>query len=407
MKKVYACFALFTIFAQADAKVGDWIKERVEDVKDVFQNPKKTAENAAKDALKVIGINVDGIVSNVNNVQDTITIINKDVSLVQKALDAPASPISKSKQIVQRLQDFQKQAQELKKTIGVTDITSALSSSQALNTVVQKLATGEVQQALMDTYNSYDAVIKGIDSIEMSSILTYAKKTLYDFAGLLDSVLRIRDYAGTLAKILFTKKLATSILAVSMRLRTIAKTLDTILDGGEVRLESVQGELAGKILSNISKVAGLADSLRNSAGKVQPLIIKMNKELDQTMKSKNKLIRSASSIKDRIAKTLTEKIKTVRGIFDVPRAAIAELKFIMNDIKTNIDGVLLHASNAIGYVSEVANIFPSSINTFRDAITFDLVTAKVRLSLEQLPGELGQLAKEVNQVRLNLPLKKR
>ncbi len=417
MKRIYLCISLLVVSPIFGGKLLERAKKGIQQVKkrvakavgsvkSVVKDPQKAARDASLSALKTIGINVEGIISNVNEVQSSITLVKNDVESEQQALYAPRSPVSKSKSISQKLNEFQKQAIEVTKTVNVIDVKRALGSLDQMGEIAKKVASGQVQTDLNNLYKTYERLIVEIDSVEFRPILYYARKTLYDLAGVLDSALRIRDFAGSLAKTIIPEKRLIAVRDVSKNLRTVAQNLDAIIQGGSRSLQSVQGELANSLMSNILKLPVLVENLQTGSKSIMPKINQINSSIAAAMKAKDRLIRSSSLIGKRLELLMLKKVKSVIGVFDVPRAAVVELKKIMNEIRGNLDSVLNNISGVVAHAADAIQISVDGINAFKKQIKFDVVLPTVRVAFDALPKNVRELSSNINKMRQAIPGKR-
>ncbi len=414
MKKVYISLLLLVSCSGAFGKVGEWVEKKVgqfkEGVEKVKQNPKKFALFLVNEHFKLVGINVNGIVSNVNSIQTSIATIKKDTELVQQSLRAPRSPVSKAGSIAQKMNKFQTNAQTLMRTVQMKPMTTALASSSGLSQVVQQLVSTRIQTDLRSLYGSYTALISEIDSMETRPILQHTRKTLYDAAGLLDAILQMGSYSGKLVTVIFLPKQAAAIRAVSTNLRNVAKNVNNLAQDGLIRpLMPVQAELATKIISNLNNVQKLTASFQGSAKAILPKMNKISTELTQMAKAKNKLIVSSSAIKARLLRSIERQLIpssptiTIKPLYVGPGFVAKELKTIITDMRTNLNAVLNHTTAVLGYTADVITMASDGVNSFKKYIKFDLVTPRARGALDELPKNVRALAKSVDVLRKMIP----
>ncbi len=372
-------------------------------VAQVFRNPAKMAADAGKDALKTVGINLNGIIKNVNDVKSSVGVIQSDISSLQSAINASNSPVKKGPIIANKVADFQKKAADAQKSIGVADMKSALSNMAALGNILKNLADNTMQTQLRNLYNAYNGVITEIDSVEIRSILQKARKALLDMSGMLESCLKIRDYAGKLSKTLISNKLASAIRRTSSSLRLIAGDLLKIIQGGVRTMASAQSELAGNFISNMGNINKLIASIQQSTKIIPPKINAIKSEANKMNALQGKLIATAKGIPTRLEKLVLKKIKSVMGAFDVPRAARQELTKIIIELRRQINVLLHHASEVISDAAIIIQDGVNGIGAFKKYIKFDVVPPLSRVGVNALPGNVRGLSSAVEQLRRAIP----
>ena len=364
----------------------------------VPKNPRKVAQEVSQQVFKTTGVNTSGIVGNVNEVQASLFIIKKGVDTVQQAMHAPRSPLLKSKIVSQKMIEFQKKATAILKMVGVSSVKRALSSKDALEVVLKKIPNKQQQDSLRNVYETYNAVVTDIDAIEFGSLLHHARKTLYDIAGMLDSVLHIRDYSGTLAKVVISENVVSAVRALSGTVRTVASRLNEILQGVPRSLESEQGKFASDVIANLTSINGLSTTLRDSSKAILPKMNAIQSDLANMVKAKNRLIRSATLLEKRLEQAMIKKLKVPKKI-DMPRAATAELTTSMKGLRNPINALLKSVADAMGNVVDIIQRSSEGVNAFKTQIKFDIISPQIRVDLNELSGSVRELLRNVTRLR--------
>lgn len=169
-------------------------------------------------------------------------------------------------------------------------------------------------------------------------------------------------------------------------------------------MRSAAPRLVGSFLQNITKASQLVTDLQAAAKALPPHIEKMNEHIGAMVKLKDQLATTSGSIGTRLETLMKEKIKTVKGTFDAPRAAVVELKKIMNELKTQIDGIFANARDAIAQAGDAIMVGVNGMGAFKKNIGFDVVPEAARAGYTALPGSVKGLSQNVERLRKALPL---
>jgi hypothetical protein len=381
-----------------EQKVIDPIKKEVTQATQALQDPAKLAIDASKQALNSMGINIDGITSSIDTIKSLVPRIQRDVQDVQTALNANMSPVKQGPIITQAITQFQAKADIVVKQVAVPEVTMALSSMASLGAIVQKLATNTLQTNLRELYEAYNKVIQEIDAVDIQPILRAGHKLLTDMATLLENVLKVRDYSGTLSRIVITNELATAMQNIVGSLRAIAGDLDSIIQGGVRKLQSVQGEFANGLLSNFGNISRLIASIQETINSIPPQIDTIAAHI-RVMNNAKDQIAATANISKQLEQQVQEKIKTVVGIFEVPTVATDTLRKIIMDLRNQIHRILSSARDTIAAVAAIILTGINGMEAFKVHINFDIVPPSSRVGLQALPNDVQRLSSSIEQLR--------
>ncbi len=392
---------------KAGKKIGKGTKKAAKTVEEKVFRPvvktlqvsRKIAKDAALDALKSVGININGIVSNVNAIKSTIPKISFHIASTQRAIRAPRSPVTQAAPISARIKAFRAKVDTLQKKVKAPEIKSALSSPEGLSNLLKKVVSSSTQKQIRDTQAAYDALVTKLDEVEINPILIPGRKTLLNMAGLIDSALRIRDFSGALAKDIIPGNLASALRNISGSLRAVTANLNDIIQGGRRSMRSAMGDLAGGLLSNLKNISTLSRSLQNVAKGIPPEVNQLKIHVAHMMKLRSQLVKTATTIDSRLEKLILKKMRSVIGTLDIPRAAIVELKNILGELRGYLKGILAQASDAIARAAAVALLGVNGIDAFRKNIGFDVVPPRSRKGFVELPGNTRGLSQNVDRLR--------
>jgi len=387
----------------AFSQAGKGITKVGGDVVETLKDPAKLAQNAALDALKSAGLNVRGIEKSVAGIQAAVPQLNTDIASLQVALKAPRSP--QSPLIAQRIKALQAELDRLKKMkMEVKDIKTMLSGPMELASAIKQVATSSLKNQMQKTHQAYDALLGTIDDVEINPILQAARSALLDMAGVIDNSLRIREYSGALAKVVVAPKIAHALKGISGSLRSMAGDLQSIIMGGKKSLRSAQGDLAGSFIANINGIPQLIADIKKTSQELPLYVTKMKEQVAHMMQLKNKLVSKGTGIGSRLESLVKAKVKSVKGTFDLPRAAAAELDTIIKELQRALNGIFRDLRDVIASSAGAITVGVEGMGAFKRNIGFDIVPPQSRTGFAALPGDVRDLSANVERLRIALPL---
>ena len=379
------------------------VSKTAQKTKSAFQNPAKTAEDAGYAALRKMGVNVPGIMRDVQLVQTSVGSIGRNVSSIQSALDAPASPKSKAPIILNKIKDVKDKAKKVEKDVGLTTLKNSISSPAGVLTLIAKVSSESAQTHIRNFSNAYSALISELDSVQTVPLLSAIRATVLNMAGIIDAILRIRSNAGSLAEYVTEGSTVSSVRAISGSLHRIAGDLNIIMQaGGTRKLGDAQAELIGGIISNINKIGNLTRDITATTRVMGPNMTKIQGDVRGMMREKDRLLSAATSIPGNLKKAVESKLTKVTGAFNVPAAAVNELKTIMRGIRGNIDAILRNLSNALMTLADSIDAGTNGIGSFKRNLNFDLVPPQGRRGFDALPTDVRGLSSNVDRLRRSL-----
>lgn len=385
---------------------GKGLEKAGEDVAGAFKDTAKLAENAALSALRSVGIDVKGIEKSVADIKKIVPQLSSDIALLQAALEAPKSPQAQSPIISQKIKTLQGELARLKKMqVEAIDIKKMLSDPMELAGAVKKAASSAIKNQIQKTYQAYDALLGTLDDVEINPILQAARTALLDMAGIIDNALRIREYSGALAKVVVALKIAQSLKGISGSLRSIAGDLESMIKGGRRSLRSATGDFASGLITNMNAIPKLIATIQKTTKELPQYIAKIKPQVDHMMQLKDTLVSTGTGIGRRLKSLVRTKVKSVKGTFDVPRAAVAELDTIMKELKRALNGIFIDLRDVIASSAGAINVGVDGIGAFKKNIGFDVVLPQSRAGFAALPGDVRGLSANVDHLRVALPLK--
>lgn len=361
-------------------------------------NPRKVAQEQATLAFKTAGVHVKGIVGNVNEVQDTIGRIKKGMDELQRSIYAPRSPISRLQRITNNLEQFQKTVPVIEKIIPVSDMRSLLSGDSGRDEQLKKITTASQQKLVRNFCGTYDALLAEMDMVVIHAMLHHARQTLYDIAGMVDSVAHIRDYAGNYSDTVLDLEAVQRVRELSTVLRAVASKLNEIMQGGSRSMKFEREPFAADLLNNREKISDGIDAMRKSSSAIHASIQKIQSDLRAVTKEKNKLIRSSTLMNKRLTKTLLNAQKSDEGR-DIASLALAELRVMMEGLHAPLIGVLAIVADVVQQAVGGIQAGMSGISAFKTSIGFDVLNPVVRLDVDALPKLLRELSRTITQLR--------
>lgn len=377
-------------------------QDLLQKVKSGLEHPDKIALAVAKDAVKVAGIDIDGIERSVNSLKGSVDTIKTDVDTIKESLQAPTSPLTKAKEIAPQLQRFQRQAVSLAKSVNIGDIKKAIASPKALISVVATMATPSLKSDLQELYGSYDAILTTVDAVDIRPVVGSMETTLRDAAQIIDTAMDIITYAGApggLVNLVVGSPIIDSTKSISRDLKTIANDLGMVKRGGLISARGAQVDFAKGLISNLPKLMPLVTSMQKKpaevlkqVGKITPLVAKMKGELDQ-------LQQQGVGIEGRLKDVLADKIKTIQGAFDLPRAAIAELRSIVENMRNQLTAMLGDAADIVNVVAQLINSGVDGIDAVEQATGFNLLPAASRTGIQPLSADVARLSQDIGNLR--------
>jgi hypothetical protein len=388
------------------SQAGKGITKVGSDVVGTLKDSAKLAQNAALDALKSAGLDVRGIEKSVAGIQAAVPQLNTDIASLQIALKAPRSPQSQSPIIAQRIKALQAELDRLKKMkMEVKDIKTMLSGPMELASAIKQVATSSIKSQMQKTHQAYDALLGTIDEVEVNPILQAARSALLDMAGVIDNSLRIREYSGALAKVVVAPKIAQALKGISGSLRSIAGDLQSMIAGGRRSLRSAQGDFASGFITNVKAVPQLIADIQKTSKEFPQYIAKMKEQVAHMMQLKNTLVSKGTGIGSRLESLVKAKVKSVKGTFDLPRAAAAELDTIIKELQRALNGIFRDLRDVIASSAGAITVGVEGMGAFKKNIGFDIVPPQSRTGFVALPGDVRDLSANVERLRVALPLR--
>lgn len=320
-------------------------------------SPREVAKEQAARAFQTAGVHTKGIVNNVNELQEVVGRIKREMDDVHRALYAPRSPVSRLTRITRLLDQFQK----------------------------------EVPTA-------YDALLFEMDTVVMRAILQHTRRALYDMAGMGDTIAHIRDYAGIFAEDVLPMVLLERMRELSAALRTVARALSEIMQGGSVYMQSEHTSFAAALLNQKENIDDLTGAMRHSASAVQETMRKMQSDLTKMRKTKNALIRSTTLLQQRLVNILLKVYKGTTGE-DLAAVGAIEVKNIMEGLHDPIASLIMLTADLVEGTVHGMHEGLKGITAFKTYIGFDVVNPVVRHDLDMLPDRMRELSRVIAQVR--------
>ena len=361
-------------------------------------NPRKVAQEKATRAFKTAGVRPRGIVGNVNDVQDTVGRIKRGMDELQRAIYAPRSPFSRLKRIAYNLEQFQKGVLAGEQVISAADLPRLLSGAEGRDKILNSVANAHQKTVLRSLSSSYDALLSEMDIVTIHAILHHMRQTLYDIAGMLDSVAHIRDYAGNYSDDLLGLEVMERMRDVSEAIRVMARKLNEIIQGGSQSVKSEREPFAQELLKNKEKISGLVGAMQKSSSAINTAVQKIQSDLKKVAKAKNDLIRAATMMQKRLTQELLKAHKGNAGQ-DLSSVASAHVQKMMQGLHGPIISLLMLTADVVERMTQVIQEGLTGINSFKTAIGFDVVNPVVRLDLDALPKLTRELSRTITQLR--------
>ncbi len=361
-------------------------------------NPRKVAQEKATRAFKTAGVRPRGIVGNVNDVQDTVGRIKRGMDELQRAIYAPRSPFSRLKRIAYNLEQFQKGVLAGEQVISAADLPRLLSGAEGRDKILNSVANAHQKTVLRSLSSSYDALLSEMDIVTIHAILHHMRQTLYDIAGMLDSVAHIRDYAGNYSDDLLGLEVMERMRDVSEAIRVMARKLNEIIQGGSQSVKSEREPFAQELLKNKEKISGLVGAMQKSSSAINTAVQKIQSDLKKVAKAKNDLIRAATMMQKRLTQALLKAHKGNAGQ-DLSSVASAHVQKMMQGLHGPIISLLMLTADVVEGMTQGIQEGLTGINSFKTAIGFDVVNPVVRLDLDALPKLTRELSRTITQLR--------
>ena len=360
-------------------------------------NPRKVAQEQATRAFKTAGVQIRGIVGNVNEVQDVVGRIKNGMDEMQRAVYAPRSPFSRLKRIMNNLEQFQSNVPNLQ-DIPVSDLERLLSGTSRRDELLKKISNERQQVVARAFYDKYDALIFEMDTVVIHTMLHHMRQTLYEIAGMLDTVAHIRDYAGSFSGEVLDLDLVHRMREVSSAVRGMASKLNEIMQGGSRSIKSEREQFAADLLKNREKIGVMSDALLASSSAINIVVPRIQLDLKSMTRVKNNLIRAATLMQKRLIRVLLKAHKGNAGQ-DLSSVADAEIKTMMKGLHGPIIGLLRSMADVLEKVVLGTQEGLKGINAFKTYIGFDVVNPVVRLDIDALPKLIRELSRTLTQLR--------
>ena len=364
-------------------------------------NPRKVAQEQATQAFKTAGVHTRGIVGNVNEVQDVVGRIKKGMDEVQRAIYAPRSPFSRLKRIANDLEQFQKSLPMVEKIIPTVDLQRLLGRANETDELLKKITNAHQKSLVRLLSSSYDAVLFEMDTVVIHAMLHHTRQTLYDIAGMLDSVIHIRDYAGNYSNDVLGLELIQRVREVSEAVRVMAGKLNEIMQGGSRSIRSERESFVADLLKNREKIDTAIGAMQKSSSAINTAVQKIQSDLTRMTKAKNSLVRAATMMQKRLTQSLLKVRKGNTGQ-DSSSLASAEVQKMMEGLHGPIIGVLTLSADILERAVLSMQEGFTGINSFKTYIGFDVVNPVVRLDLDALPKLTRKLSRTITQLREKL-----
>jgi len=364
-------------------------------------NPRKVAQEQATQAFKAAGVQTRGIVGNVNEVQDAVGRIKKGMDEVQRAIYAPRSPFSRLKRIANDLEQFQKNVPVVEKIIPAADLQRLLGSANGTDELLKKITNAQQKSLVRLLSSSYDALLFEMDTVVIHAMLHHTRQTLYNVAGMLDSVVHIRDYAGNFSNDVLSMELMQKMREVSGAIRAVARKLNEIMQGGSRSLRSDREQFVADLLKNREKISIALGAMQESSSAINAAVQKIQSDLTRMTKAKNSFVRAATMMQKRLAQSLLKARKGNAGQ-DISSLASAEIQKMMEGLHSPIVAVLTLSADVLEQAVLSTQEGITGINSFKIYIGFDVVNPVVRLDLDALPKLTRELSRTITQLREKL-----
>ncbi len=364
-------------------------------------NPRKVAQEQATQAFKTAGVHTRGIVGNVNEVQDVVGRIKKGMDEVQRAIYAPRSPFSRLKRIANDLEQFQKSLPMVEKIIPAADLQRSLGRANETDELLKKITNAHQKSLVRLLSSSYDAVLFEMDTVVIHAMLHHTRQTLYDIAGMLDSVIHIRDYAGNYSNDVLGLELIQRVREVSEAVRVMAGKLNEIMQGGSRSMRSERELFVADLLKNREKIGTALGAMQKSSSAINAEVQKIQSDLTRMTKAKNTLVRAATMMQKRLTQSLL-KVRKGNAGQDSSSLASAEVQKMMEGLHGPIIGVLTLSADILERAVLSTQEGIAGINSFKTYIGFDVVNPVVRLDLDALPKLTRKLSRTIMQLREKL-----
>lgn len=361
-------------------------------------NPRKVAQEQATQAFKTAGVRTRGIVGNVNEVQDAVGRIKKGMDEVQRAIYAPRSPFSRLKRIANYLKQFSKSVPVMENIVPAADLQRLLSGASEHDELLEKIMNAQQKSLVQLFLNAYDAILFEMDIVVIHAVLYHMRQTLYDVAGMLDSVAHIRDYAGSFSSNVLSLELMQRMREVSGAVRVVARKLNEIMQGGSRSIKSERELFAAELLKNREKIGTAIDAMQESSSAINTAVQKIQSDLIRMTKAKNSLVRAATLMQKRLTQSLLKLRKGNAGQ-DSSSLASAEVQKMMEGLRGPIIAVLMHSMDLLERAVLSMQEGLTGINSFKTYIGFDVVNPVVRLDLDALPKLTRELSRTITQLR--------
>jgi len=361
-------------------------------------NPRKIAQERAVQSFKAAGVLPRGIVNNVNEVQDAIGRIKKGVDETQRAIYAPRSPFSRLKRITFNLEQFQKSLQIIKKTVSAKDLQRILESEQGAQEFLKTVTDTQLKSEVRLIASIYDVLLAEMDTVMIHAILHHMRQTVYDVAGMLDTVAHIRDYAGEYADAVLSLEQVRRMREVSEALRGLARKLSEIMQGGSLSLTAKREQFAQALLDRKDSINAIIDGMHTCYSAVNDAVHKIQNDLIKITKEKNNLIRAATMMHKRLEQVLLAAHKGNDGR-DLSSVASDELHAMMAGLHSPIVALLMMTADLMNKIVQGMKEGLAGINLFKAELDFDVVNPVVRLDLDALPKLTRELSRSITQLR--------
>ena len=278
------------------------------------------------------------------------------------------------------------------------DLQGLLSSENGTDELLKKITDAQQKSLVLLFLSAYDAILFEMDMVVIYAVLHHMRQTLYDVAGMLDSVVHIRAYAGSFSNNVLSMELVQQMREVSSAIRAVAKKLNEIMQGGSRSMKSERELFVADLLKNRAKIDTAIDAMQESSSAINAAVHKIQSDLTRMTKAKNSLVRAATMMQKRLAQSLLKARKGNAGQ-DSSSLASAEIEKMMEGLHSPILAIVTLLADILERTVLSTQEGLAGINSFKTYIGFDVVNPVVRIDLDALPKVLRELSRTITQLR--------